>query len=165
MDQRTGTPPPTTTPDDLRPLDWSRAKIGDPAPCIACGRPALLRHPETGQPHHKVCSEPEADVRVFHREDGWVFSIEPGTQPCTVNRLPEGGQDCTATAVWKVVKSRALTLTLSVWCDGHLSAEHRVFLSGAPITPCHLCGKPASLQGPEGRPEHWTCRRKAGGRG
>lgn len=105
MNQRTGTPPPTTTPDDPRPLDWSRAKIGDPAPCIVCRRPALLRHPVSGQPHHKVCTEPVS------------------------NTAPVPAQ------------------------------------STAAIQPCRFCGNPASLQGPEGKPEHWSCRRKAGSRG
>lgn len=67
------------------------------------------------------------EVRVFHRADGWVFSFEPGTQPCTINRMPEsdGKQDCAATAVWKFVEHRDLVLTLSTWCDVHLPAEHR----------------------------------------
>ncbi|WP_034260710.1 hypothetical protein [Actinospica robiniae] len=34
---------------------WQYAEVGDPAPCIVCGRPAHLRHPGTGQPAHKVC--------------------------------------------------------------------------------------------------------------
>ena len=29
------------------------------------------------------------------------------------------------------------------------------------IPPCRFCGKPASLTGPEGKPEHWTCRQNA----
>jgi hypothetical protein len=31
----------------------------DPQPCAVCGRPALLRHPVTQRPHHKVC-DPDA---------------------------------------------------------------------------------------------------------
>lgn len=104
MTQRTGAPPDQTTPDDPRPLDWSRAKIGDPAPCIACRRPALLRHPETGQPHHKVCAEPA------------------------------------------------------------VSAMADTVQQTAAIQPCRFCGNPASLQGPEDKPEHWSCRRTAAGR-
>ncbi|WP_269857958.1 hypothetical protein [Streptomyces sp. RPT161] len=48
------------------------------------------------------------EVRVFHRADGWVFSFEPGKQPCTINRVPEseGRQSCSATAVWKLVQHR-----------------------------------------------------------
>lgn len=34
---------------------WQHTKVGGPAPCIVCGRPAHLRHPDTGQPAHKVC--------------------------------------------------------------------------------------------------------------
>lgn len=32
--------------------------------------------------------------------------------------------------------------------------------SGQPIPPCRFCGAPASLRGPEGEPEHWSCRRR-----
>jgi hypothetical protein len=98
MDQSTGTPPGPATSTRL---DWSRAIVGDPARCVACGRPALLRHPETGRPHHKVCSEAAAPAAVAQK---------------------------------------------------------------AEIRPCRFCGEPASLSGPEGEPEHWTCRRKAVGR-
>jgi hypothetical protein len=45
-------------------LDWSgnssssRATVGrDLEPCIHCGRGALLRHPLTRKPVHKVCEE------------------------------------------------------------------------------------------------------------
>lgn len=38
-------------------LDWRHAQIGDPAPCVRCRRPALLRNPDTGRPEHKVCAE------------------------------------------------------------------------------------------------------------
>lgn len=79
-------------------LDWSRASIGDPRPCVLCGRPALLRHPDTGEPHHKACSEPATPAAVATK---------------------------------------------------------------AEILPCRFCKAPASLRGPEGKPEHWTCRRKA----
>ncbi|GKQ37192.1 hypothetical protein [Streptomyces sp. A012304] len=98
MSQRTGAPPDQTTPARL---DWSRAIVGDPAPCVVCGRPALLRHPETGRPHHKVCSE-------------------PATPAATVEETE--------------------------------------------ILSCRFCGEPASMPGPEGKPEHWSCRRKAADR-
>lgn len=32
--------------------------------------------------------------------------------------------------------------------------------AGRPIPPCRFCGEPASLAGPEGQPEHWSCRRR-----
>lgn len=38
-------------------LNWRHAKVGDPAPCVLCGRPALLRDPDSGVPKHKVCAE------------------------------------------------------------------------------------------------------------
>lgn len=177
MANDTATPPPEAT----RPPDWSRAEIGDPLPCVRCSRPALLRHPETGRPYHKVCSEPAPtptsvpvaaeEDRVFYSEDGWTLPHEPGVQPCTINRVPEGEgrRVCTATAVWKVVEfpdHPTVILTLGIWCPDHIPAEDRRFTpDGSAVAPCSFCGKPASLSGPEGKPEHWTCRRKAVGRG
>ncbi|WP_159061199.1 hypothetical protein [Streptomyces europaeiscabiei] len=38
-------------------LDWRHATVGDPAPCVICRRPALMRDPDTHQPKHKVCAE------------------------------------------------------------------------------------------------------------
>ena len=38
-------------------LDWTRARVGDPMPCDLCGTPAILRHPITGVPAHKVCHD------------------------------------------------------------------------------------------------------------
>jgi len=44
-------------------LDWSGrasaplATVGPLAPCAHCRRDALLRHPVTGEPCHKVCEE------------------------------------------------------------------------------------------------------------
>jgi hypothetical protein len=51
-------------------LDWSgqngapRADMGPLKPCKYCGRPALLRHPTSGEPCHKVCAEAEIDRRA-----------------------------------------------------------------------------------------------------
>lgn len=53
-------------------LDWSgingapRATVGPLAPCELCGKPALLRHPETRKPCHKICAEKaiEAEARA-----------------------------------------------------------------------------------------------------
>lgn len=176
MSDRTGAPPDQTTPTRL---DWSRAIVGDPAPCVVCRRPALLRHPETGRPHHKVCAEPApaptsvqpaaTEDRVFYNADGWTLPHEPGVQPCVINRVPEdeGRQECTATAVWKVVEfhDHPTFLTIGIWCPDHVPAKDRRFTpDGSVVAPCRFCGQPASLQGPEGKPEHWTCRRKAGER-
>ena len=41
------------------PVDWRTARVADLQPCVVCGRPALLRHPLTQRPHHKVC-DPDA---------------------------------------------------------------------------------------------------------
>lgn len=44
-------------------LDWSgkdggpKAGVGDLRPCATCGNPTMLRHPDTGLPHHKTCAE------------------------------------------------------------------------------------------------------------
>lgn len=38
-------------------FDWRHAKVGDPQPCALCGQPALMRHPDTQKPTHKVCAE------------------------------------------------------------------------------------------------------------
>jgi len=42
---------------ELVRLDWSRAQVGDPQPCVFCRHDALLRHPITMRPAHKVCSD------------------------------------------------------------------------------------------------------------
>lgn len=42
-------------------LDWSRHKVGNPAPCRICGRPALMRD-GAGTPCHKVCAEQTPDT-------------------------------------------------------------------------------------------------------
>lgn len=42
-------------------VDWSRAALGDPAPCVhGCGENAILRHSITGRPCHKVCDDKRA---------------------------------------------------------------------------------------------------------
>lgn len=38
-------------------LDWRAASIGEMAPCLLCGRPALCREPYDGRSCHKVCAE------------------------------------------------------------------------------------------------------------
>lgn len=84
MSQTTGRPPDQTTPTRL---DWSRAIVGDPAPCVACGRPALLRHPETGRPHHKVCAEPDAPAAAVEKAE--ILPCRFCGQPASL-RGPEG---------------------------------------------------------------------------
>ncbi|MFJ5306117.1 hypothetical protein [Streptomyces sp. NPDC088350] len=65
------------------------------------------------------------EVRVLRRDAGWTFSFEPGVQPCTINRISDGRQNCPDMAVWKVVEDHGLHLTISTWCDGHLPDGHR----------------------------------------
>jgi len=36
-------------------FDWRRAPVTNPAPCLLCHRPALLRDPAEQLPAHKVC--------------------------------------------------------------------------------------------------------------
>jgi hypothetical protein len=38
-------------------LDWSNARVGDPEPCVICGKGALMRSPDKGVPCHKTCAE------------------------------------------------------------------------------------------------------------
>lgn len=38
-------------------LNWRHATIGPLAPCVLCGRPALLRSPDKKVPCHKMCAE------------------------------------------------------------------------------------------------------------
>jgi hypothetical protein len=39
-------------------IDWSGAKVGEPQPCVlGCGQLAHLRHPVTGKPCNKTCSD------------------------------------------------------------------------------------------------------------
>ena len=38
-------------------LDWRQGSIGELAPCVLCGQPALNRSPVTGVPCHKGCAE------------------------------------------------------------------------------------------------------------
>lgn len=47
--------------------------------------------------------------------------------------------------------------------EGHSRPRVRVATdaSGQPIPPCRFCGDPASMPGPEGWPEHWSCRKRA----
>ncbi len=51
-------------------LDWPgsgdapRATVGDLKPCIHCGGLALLRHPVSKLPCHKVCEEAALDAKA-----------------------------------------------------------------------------------------------------
>jgi hypothetical protein len=39
-------------------LDWRHdAKVSESRPCVLCGSGAILRHPVTGRPCHKVCHD------------------------------------------------------------------------------------------------------------
>lgn len=46
-------------------LDWSHAPVardGDMGPCVHCRKPAIMKHPATGKPCHKVCDDMEYDT-------------------------------------------------------------------------------------------------------
>lgn len=49
-------------------LDWSHARVDDPKPCVHCGTAAILRHPVTGRPCHKVCDDARAVADHTHLE-------------------------------------------------------------------------------------------------
>jgi len=42
----------------LQLWDWRPAPVAEPAPCLLCGRPAILRDPVEHRPCHKVCIDP-----------------------------------------------------------------------------------------------------------
>jgi hypothetical protein len=75
----TRTPARTSTRTSAAPstdrvvLDWSGldgelpAWVGPTAPCQYCRRPALLRHPVTRRPCHKVCAEAAINARRSSR--------------------------------------------------------------------------------------------------
>lgn len=42
---------------------WMHTKISEtPGPCILCDQPAIMRHPQTGEPCHLICAQAEADA-------------------------------------------------------------------------------------------------------
>jgi len=43
--------------------DWANTWLDDPAPCVLCGTPALLRDPTTNKPCHKTCAQAQAAER------------------------------------------------------------------------------------------------------
>ena len=45
-------------------LDWRHAQVGQPAPCVCCGRPALCRSPARDVPCHKGCAEARITARA-----------------------------------------------------------------------------------------------------
>lgn len=41
-------------------IDWSHAPVareGFMGPCVHCHRPAIMKHPDTNKPCHKVCDD------------------------------------------------------------------------------------------------------------
>ncbi len=50
-------PHATSAPATRVVLDWRRGTIGDLAPCVLCGTPALSRSPVKDVPCHKGCAE------------------------------------------------------------------------------------------------------------
>lgn len=67
------------------------------------------------------------ETRVFHHPTGWALPDYTDLADCTSNhrRQQDGRPPCTDTAVWKVVQLRALSATLTFWCNNDLPAEHR----------------------------------------
>lgn len=67
------------------------------------------------------------ETRVFHQADGWALPGYADFGECTGNfhREQDGRPPCTDTAVWKVVQSRDLALTIGFYCDADLPEEHR----------------------------------------
>jgi hypothetical protein len=67
------------------------------------------------------------EVRVFHRADGWSLSGSQTAEACFSNyhREQAGMPPCTATAVWKFVENHGMHLTIGIYCDADLPAEHR----------------------------------------
>jgi hypothetical protein len=45
-------------------LDWTVAPVGPHSPCHYCGGPALIRHPITGEPCHKVCDDRHQQLTI-----------------------------------------------------------------------------------------------------
>lgn len=39
----------------LQLFNWTHARVAEPAPCVLCRRPAILRDPVENRPCHKVC--------------------------------------------------------------------------------------------------------------
>ncbi len=67
---------PAAVPAGRVVLDWSGldgeepARLGPLAPCQHCGQPALLRHPVTRRPCHKICAEAAINARRSSRTRG-----------------------------------------------------------------------------------------------
>lgn len=67
------------------------------------------------------------DIIVRHNPAGWPLPDYSDLADCTTNHQPQhaGRPACTAPAVWRVVEDHGMHLTISFWCDAHLSDEHR----------------------------------------
>lgn len=78
-------------------------------------------------PHlHLVPDVPDdPNVRILRRQDGWILPDYSDYAGCCINAQPPNGPQCTATAVWKVVRDHDMHQTLTWWCEQHLPAEHR----------------------------------------
>lgn len=58
-------------------VDWSHAptaRSGSMGRCVHCGRTAVMRHPISGKPCHKVCDDRYAQASGSTREMGNHFS-------------------------------------------------------------------------------------------
>lgn len=66
------------------------------------------------------------NVHVRHCAEGWPMGGSSTPEECTSNffRQQDGRPPCTSTAVWRVVEDHGLHLTIGLYCDADLPAEH-----------------------------------------
>jgi hypothetical protein len=55
--------PSKKTHRSQRAEDWAHTTVGDPWPCVICGKPAFMRDPYTGRPCHLICAKTQAHER------------------------------------------------------------------------------------------------------
>ncbi|WP_458089359.1 hypothetical protein [Streptomyces malaysiensis] len=126
-----------STTDNLHLIMWAIPETGESGTaleCCACGiaagdPPEIHDDCEPDEPEGDELDEPAAGpvVRVFHRLSGWVMPDFTDLEQCTTNyhRQQDGRPACTDIAVWKVVESRDMHLTIGFYCDTDLPDEHK----------------------------------------
>ena len=67
-------------------LDWRHGTIGELAPCVLCGQPALNRSPARNTPCHKGCAE--AWITAHARDAADLARL---VRACTPRRVPREG--------------------------------------------------------------------------